>query len=57
MSFRPIVPKAPVLNIDSILTKFGRDIQPIRLVDISQEITQLFILKLDFRPIAPMTAI
>jgi len=33
------------------------DTQPMRLVDISQEITQLFILNMDFRPIVPMVAI
>jgi len=33
------------------------DIQPVRLVDISQKITQLFILKMDFRSIVPMAAI
>jgi len=33
------------------------DIQPVRFVDISQEITKLFILKMDFRPIVPMAAI
>jgi len=43
-------------NLVGIYNTFP-DIQPVRLVDISQEITQLFILKLDFRPIGPMAAI
>jgi len=33
------------------------DVQAVHLVDISKNITQLFILKMDFRPIVSMAAI